>query len=79
MTIIQAMMLALMPSMALSAVLLCRPAFRRHGKAAQGVPVRLDISKGRTDESYFGFAAVGVASRSDTAKGGKGRSSIRRH
>jgi hypothetical protein len=79
MTIIQAMMLALMPSMALSAVLLCRPAFRRHGKTAQGVPVRLDISKGGAEKSYLGFAAVAVASRSDRAKSGKGGSSLRQH
>ena len=79
MTIIQAMMLALMPSMALSAVLLCRPAFRRHGKAEQAVPVRVDISKGGGAKFYLGFATVAAASRSDPAKGGKGRSSIRRH
>ena len=69
MTIIQAIMLALMPSMALFALLLCKPEFRRKSEKKPEAPIRAQSARRGVYRPYLGFAGIASVGRSPTVKG----------
>jgi hypothetical protein len=78
MTIIQAVMLALMPSMAVFAMLLCKPAFRRVREPKQDVSSRSRPSKSGAYRSFPSFAGMDVSAPSAMTKARQDRTSVRR-
>jgi hypothetical protein len=78
MTIIQAIMLALMPSMTLVAVLLCKPAFRRNGKLKKDAPVRSRPSKSGAHRPVPSFAGMAMMDRPGAGKTGRDQAPMHR-